>query len=194
MQAKRSVRCALLAAWAGLMIAGPVQAAIFTWTDAQGVRHYSDVSRPPGAHRAQLTHIPMASASTNAAPTHGSDHTQPGDARALDVVSPQQGQVFTNAQGRVPVSVIVGSNGDKADLDDGESLRYRLDGQPIGQAPTQETRLTLSKVSAGSHTLSVTLLYRGRAVQHSAAVSFRVNRRARSTPSSPNMSATRPPS
>lgn len=194
MQAKRSVRCALLAAWVGLMIAEPVQAIIYTWTDAQGVRHYSDVSRPPGAHRARLAHPPVASASTNGAPTHESDQTQPGDARALDVVSPQQGQVFTNAQGKVPVSVIVGSNGDKGGLGEGESLRYRLDGGPIGQAPIQDTRLTLSRVSAGPHTLSVTLLYRGHAVQHSAAVSFRVNRRAGSTSSSPNMTATRPPS
>lgn len=194
MQAKRSVRCVLLAAWAGLMIAEPLQAAIYTWTDAQGVRHYSDVARPPGAHRARLTHPPMASASTNATLTHGSDQAQPGDARALDVISPQQGQVFTNAQGQVPVSVIVGSNGDKAGLGDGESLRYRLDGGPIGQAPTQDTRLTLSQVSAGSHTLSVTLLYRGHAVQHSTAVSFHVNRRAGSTPSSPHMTASRPPS
>lgn len=196
MQTIRPGRWAWLAAWAGLMMAAPAQATIYTWTDAQGVRHYSDTSRP-GAKPAQLAQAPISSASPS--PASGSSRSggpPRGDARALDVISPQQGQVFASGPGQVPVSVIVGSNDDKSGLADGESLRYELDGGSIGPGPTQNTRLTLSNLAAGSHTFSVTLLYRGHAVQRSDTVTFRVERGSNSTPAQPPPATAdgRPPS
>lgn len=180
----------------GLAIALPAQATIYTWTDAQGVRHYSDIARP-GARTVQLKRMPNGGASPASTGSGGSGAAPGGDARALNLVSPAEGQVFTSRQGQVPVSVVVGNNNDNnAGLGDGESLRYKLDGKPVGSGPTRNTRLTLSNVAAGPHTFSVTLLYRGHAVQHSDAVTFRVDRSAHAPPpqSSPDTGNRRPPS
>lgn len=178
----------------GLVTALPAQATIYTWTDAQGVRHYSDIARP-GARTVQLKRMPNGGASASSA-SAGSGATPGGDARALNLVSPAQGQVFTSRQGQVPVSVVVGNNDHKAGLGDGESLRYKLDGKPVGSGPTRHTRLTLSNVAAGPHTFRVTLLYRGHAVQHSDAVTFRVERSTHAPPpqSTPDTGNRRPPS
>ncbi|MES1937009.1 DUF4124 domain-containing protein [Salinisphaera hydrothermalis] len=189
-------------AWAlaavGLAITAPVQATIYTWTDAQGVLHYSDTSHPPSAKPAGITQTPASNGGGAATGASGAPRNAPaGDARALHVVSPQPGQVFNNTPGQVPVSVIVGNTDDKAGLGEGESLRYRLDGASIGQGPSRQTRLTLSNVAPGAHTLRVTLLYRGHAVQHSAPVSFRVLRGSGARPSNsqpPQSAAGRPPS
>ncbi|HET7313311.1 DUF4124 domain-containing protein [Salinisphaera sp.] len=179
---------------AGLALAAPVQATVYTWTDAQGVRHYSDTSRAPGARVANVKTGPTP-ANAPGAPSDASvaNGAPAGDARALNIISPQPGQMFTNDQGQIPVSIIVGSGG-TAQLGDGEALRYRLDGAPIGDGPTQATRLTLSNVAAGTHTFSATLLYRGHAVQRSDPVSFRVERGHASTPAKSLTHADRPPS
>lgn len=199
MQAVRSVQVmAQILAAASLAAAVPAQATIYTWTDAQGVTHYSDTSHPPGAKPAGITQAPASNGGGAATGASGAPRNAPaGDARALHVVSPQPGQVFENTPGQVPISVIVGNTNDKAGLDDGESLRYRLDGAPIGQGPSQQTRLTVSNVAAGTHTLRVTLLYRGHAVQHSAPISFRVKRGSSGSPSTappPRAAGGRPPS
>ncbi|MGB7756132.1 MAG: DUF4124 domain-containing protein [Salinisphaera sp.] len=196
MQTIRPGRWVWFVAWAGLVAIAPAHATIYTWTDAHGVRHYSDTSQP-GAKAAQLSQSPAAGAPSRAATSlDQSSKTAEGDSRALTVISPQQGQVFASEQGQVPVSIIVGNNDDKSGLGDGESLRYELDGGAIGPGPTRNMRLTLSNVAAGSHTFSVTLLYRGHAVQHSDAVTFRVERGSDARPAQPPPATAdgRPPS
>lgn len=176
--ARRKRRYASTAiAAAGLVLTASAQATVYTWTDTQGVRHYSDMPRAPDARVARMASDPAAHPSpTEPRRANSSNDAPPGDARALDIVSPQPGQVFTRDEGQIPVSVTVGGAAEAAELGDGQALRYVLDGTDIGDGPSRHTRLMLSNVSTGAHTFSVTLLYRGHAVQHSAEVPFRVER------------------
>jgi len=152
-------------------------AEIFTWVDAQGVRHYSDSATQSGANRADLPGLQRAEGNPQAAEqlraraaanrerlanaTRGS--------RTPVIVSPESEQTFHGGQGIVPVAILIGG---AAALRDGEQITYYLDGSPIPQSPTQRTQLQLGNVPRGSHTLSAALLYEGSEIGRTSPVSF----------------------
>lgn len=151
-------------------------AEIYTWVDAQGVRHYSDNARGGKAERAELPGIQSMAGDPDAleklrAQQDASKQTSDTDARSREprLVEPISDATFRDAGGIVPVAVAFEDGGG---LRDGEQLTYYLDGSPIPQSPTDQTRLKLGQVARGRHTLSVALLYRGREIRRTPPVTF----------------------
>ncbi|GAB3672856.1 DUF4124 domain-containing protein [Salinisphaera aquimarina] len=160
-----------------LLLAGAAQAEIYTWVDAQGVRHYSDNAASGGAKRADLPGIQSvdgnkdALAELQAVAGMGSN---PGaqdmpEARTPQLSQPEAGATFRDAQGIVPVALTIGGS---SELRSGEQVTYYLDGSPIPQSPTDQTQLQLGNVPRGSHTLSAALIYQGREIRRTEPVTF----------------------
>lgn len=160
-----------------LIVAGSAPAAIYTWVDAQGTRHYSDHAAADNAEQAQLPGLQAADGNADAlrelqaqAASAAADRpTNTGDPRALAFTQPEAGQTLRNTQGQVPVALTIG---DTSALKSGEKITYSLDGKAIPDMPTTQTRLTLSRVQRGTHTLSAALLYRGREIQRTQPLIF----------------------
>lgn len=162
----------------GLLLAATLaHAEIFTWVDAQGVRHYSDSATQGSAERADLPGLQNVEGNPKAleqlraraaANRERSGKTAQG-ARTPEIVSPESEQTFRDGQGIVPVAVLIGG---ASQLRDGEQVTYYLDGSPIPQSPTERTQLQLGNVPRGSHTLSAALLYEGSEIGRTAPVTF----------------------
>lgn len=175
-----------LARWmsaALLCLAWQAQAEIYTWVDAQGVRHYSDSPTSSQARPADLPGIqradgnPDALARLQAQVQQGMTTDDPPAAagagspqsRIPDLVEPLAESTFRDARGIVPVAVNI--NGTPT-LSPGEQITYYLDGSPIPQSPSDQTQLQLGNVPRGAHTLSAALLFRGREIRRTAPVTF----------------------
>lgn len=159
-----------------LLAACSAQAAIYTWVDAQGVRHYSDNAAAPNAKPAQLPGLQAADGNADAlrqlqaeASAAANTSTNTGDPRAAAFTQPTDGQTFRDAQGQVPVALTIGGT---SALQAGEQITYYLDNKPIPQMPTTRTRLTLAKVPRGRHTISAALLYRGHEIKRTTPLTF----------------------
>ena len=159
------------------LAAGTAQADIYTWVDAQGVRHYSDSAAHGGAKRANLPGLQQADGNPRAleqlrsvSRAYSTDSPQNDtDARAPQILRPEPEETFRDGQGIVPVSVTIGG----ADgLRSGEQITYYLDGSPIPQSPTDQTQLQLGNVPRGAHTLSAALIYQGQEIRRTAPVTF----------------------
>lgn len=158
------------------LVATAAQADIYTWVDAQGVRHYSDSAAQDGARRANLPGLQSVEGNPQAlrqlqarAANNDSDSPAGGDSRTPQIVSPEPEQTFRDGRGIVPVSVLIGG---AAGLRNGEQVTYYLDGSPIPQSPTDQTQLQLGNVPRGAHTLSAALLYEGTELGRTAPVTF----------------------
>lgn len=153
------------------------QAQVFTWVDAQGVRHYSDSAPASGAKRAKLPGLQKADGNPEAldqlreraASQRASEARSTSGSRTPTIVSPQPEQTFRGGERVLPVSIRIGG---AAALRDGEQITYYLDGSPIPQSPIAQTQLELGNVPRGAHTLSAALLYDGKEVGRSAPVTF----------------------
>ena len=154
---------------------GSAQADVYTWVDAQGVRHYSDSAAGNGAKRANLPGLqsvdgnPDALQQLQAASDRARAKKQTASSRMPELISPEPEQTFRDARGIVPVSVSI--SGTRA-LRDGEQITYYLDGSPIPQSPTDATQLELGNVPRGMHTLSAALLYQGTEIRRTDPVTF----------------------
>lgn len=159
------------------IVAGSASAEIYTWVDAQGVRHYSDSASQGGARRADLPGLQNADGNPQALEqlravaeaTNRRSGPESADSRSPQMLRPESEETFRDAQGIVPVAVTIGG----ADgLRDGEQITYYLDGSPIPESPTDQTQLQLGNVPRGAHTLSAALLYQGREIRRTAPVTF----------------------
>lgn len=167
----------LLCGWVLLMAAGSAQAAVYTWVDAQGTRHYSDHAATANAEQARLPGLQSADGNADAlrnlqaqaARAAASKPTNAGDPRALAFTQPEAGQTLRNTQGQVPVALTIAGT---SSLKPGEKITYYLDGNAIPDMPTTQTQLTLAEVQRGSHTLSAALLYRGREIKRTSPLTF----------------------
>lgn len=151
-------------------------AEIYTWVDAQGVRHYSDNARSGNAKRATLPGVQSMAGDPDALERLRSSQTSTEStndgapaSRTPELVEPQPGATIRDAGGVVSVTVTIGGS---SALRSGEQLTYYLDGSPIPQSPTDQTRLRLAKVPRGTHTLSAALLYQGRELRRTEPVTF----------------------
>lgn len=168
---KTSIALLLLA----LAAVGTAQADIYTWVDAQGVRHYSDSAKSQGAKRANLPGLqtvdgnPDALQELQAASDRARSRKNNAESRMPTLVSPEPEQTFRDARGIVPVSVEISGS---PELRDGEQITYYLDGSPIPQSPTDDTQLSLGNVPRGTHTLSAALLYQGTELRRTEPVTF----------------------
>lgn len=171
------MRMLAIVAVAVLCATSPVHADIYTWVGADGVRHYSDSPASSRAERADLPGIQSVEGDPDAlqqlqdAFRAGRDEAELPDSRRPELVRPEAGRTYRDARGIVPVSLTIGGG---ADLRDGEQITYYLDGSPIPESPTDQTRLELANVARGSHTLSAALLYERRELRRTEPVSFNV--------------------
>jgi hypothetical protein len=137
----------------GLLVAAGAFAEAYTWTDEQGIVHYSD--RPhPGAKTIDLgkssnsrrTSRPQASAAQDDATT-----ASPGTAyESLEIASPGAEETLWNIEGTLNVSLAL-----TPALHPGHQVRVYFDGTPqtVGSA-----RFTLQNVYRGVHNLQVEVI------------------------------------
>lgn len=145
---------------------GVAQAAVYTWVDDQGVRHYSD---HPVAQQAETVDLNTS----QPAPRPASQQTQ-SDAAAtapqrLTILRPQPSASLDSAEGLVAVAVNIDGG-----LGANEQLMYYLDGQTVANSPTQALQFKLMGLPAGPHALQVALLVGGQEASRSDPIAFTV--------------------
>lgn len=124
-------------------------AEVYTWTDSNGVVHFSD--RPAsGAKRVELPAVqsytsPPASTLLPTPKLGPTEATQPVGYDSLQIVDPPPNTTFRNVDGNVSVSVNI-----RPDLHEGDRIQLLLDGTVLGQ-PQRETAFLLTDLDRGEH-------------------------------------------
>jgi hypothetical protein len=168
---------------------------VYTWVDAEGVRHWSDQASP-GAKKVHLDEVPTYRNDTpktaGAAPkkklqrpgTAGLNGS-PGPAnppnkyRTLEIVTPTAQEVLWNIAGQLPVSLRI-----EPDLQAGDRVQLLLDNQPLEGLPPTDTQFQLTDVYRGVHTLRAEVRDPdGRIVGSSNPVTFMVKQASTIKPS-----------
>lgn len=160
----------------------PASAAIYKYTDAKGNTVYTN--QPPEGSKSETVELPPTNTVEMQAPAapaaaESSESTAPYSRLQLGDLPTEEALRANN--GTFSVSVTI-----EPPLRPGHQLRLLLDGQPYGQA-SNGTRLQLTNIDRGEHSLAVEVLRGERPLQQSDAVSFTVQRVNTSSP------ALRPP-
>jgi Domain of unknown function (DUF4124) len=139
----------------GLMGALAARAtAIYKWTDADGVVHYSDHA-PPGAERVVIVSGAVTGTgggiSTGAPSAAGKAPPAKGHAAILSILSPRQDQVFFNDE-------VVSIHADLApELQPNQELTWNLNGSPLTEQGPNALAFSLPTLARGTYTLSATV-------------------------------------
>jgi hypothetical protein len=143
----------------GCLLALPINAqesrrALWTWTDANGVTHFSD--RPvPGARQVEIATFTPAPQAASASPDGTTPSGQPGAAalqyRSLEIWQPENGESFFGAD--AAVGVRMRSDPERAQ---GHSLLLYLDGKLVEGATNSES-YTLTNLERGVHSLAAVI-------------------------------------
>ncbi|TAM10785.1 MAG: DUF4124 domain-containing protein [Nevskiaceae bacterium] len=149
-------RCAVaLVALLACGVSAAADTAVYRWTDAQGVVHFSATPHVPGQMPTELPNLQSADPVEAAAGNTTMD-TAPAPAAvaanaAPRIVAPADKTTFRDTQNEVPVTVAV-------TLQPGQGLLYYLDGKAQNTAPTQATSLFLHDVWRGEHRIAVAVV------------------------------------
>lgn len=132
----------------------PLQAQIYTWTDNNGVVHFSDEPHP-GAK--QIVLPKTISSSTPEQKKTEQAALPENEALSFEytdvsISQPKDEETIRNAQGFVPVVVNISPELQKGDL-----VQLIYDGQPLGK-PQSAYVFSLENVLRGSHTIAVQIL------------------------------------
>lgn len=129
---------------------------LWTWTDANGVTHYSDTP-VPGAKKIQLTGYgapPPGGTSTPATPPSSRsqpDEDQVSSYRSIEITQPTEGANFFGADATVNVVI---------DTDPVPAPAHRLvlyfDGKLV-QGATNTRQYTIGNLARGTHTLAAVI-------------------------------------
>ena len=167
---------------------------LWTWTDANGVTHFSD--RPvPGARKVEIaTPIPPPPRVATPEPATGAA-TQQRDAAAItyqrvEIWQPEQDESFFGADARVTVRIRT-----EPEVASRHSLVLFLDGQLI-EAATNSTVHTLENLSRGAHSLIAVIAdERGAELLRSQPRVFHIRQPTVNAPSAvgPNLRPPAPP-
>jgi len=151
------LRWALLVACCGLALS--VQAAVYRWTDADSMVHYSDQPRPGAkvVDLPELSHYAPPSLG-DAAQTADPAQPQPGPAghsapyRGFSIAHPTDGETLHNATGDIDVRMVL-----DPELRKGDQIQLVLDG--LGARQTLASlKAELKHVERGPHTLQAEVL------------------------------------
>jgi len=128
--------------------------ALWTWTDANGVTHFSD--RPvPGARKVEIaTSIPSPPPVATPEPASAAAGRREAAAftyRSLEIWQPQQDESFFGADAAVEVRIR-----SEPELATGHTQRLYLDGKLIEAANNAET-YTLTNLARGAHLISAVI-------------------------------------
>ncbi|WP_085581800.1 MULTISPECIES: DUF4124 domain-containing protein [unclassified Pseudomonas] len=156
------------------LIAFGASAEVFTYTDAQGNRVYTDQPRG-NAKRVQLTtsnRMPATSAGNPSSSTKNPAPEPPAFRYdMLRVLIPEPDATIRSSAGELIVSVT-----SEPGLQPGHRYRLLLDGQATGE-PGPSPVFPLSDIDRGSHNLSVEILDgQGRTVERTANQPFHMQR------------------
>ncbi|AWM59463.1 DUF4124 domain-containing protein [Stutzerimonas stutzeri] len=156
-----------------LATALPALGGIYSYTDAEGNRVFTD--RPTGQAMEEVQLKP--SNSMAAQPTPAPRVVQPPKPQEatiryqLQILSPAADEAIRNNAGSVSVTVQA-----EPALQPGHAYQVLLDGQPFG-APGEETTFELSNVDRGTHQLAVAVVdAQERVLQQSESLSFHLIR------------------
>jgi len=154
-----------------LATALPALGGIYSYTDAEGNRAFTD--RPTGQAVEEVQLKP--SNSMAAQPTPAPRVVQPPKPQEatiryqLQILSPAADEAIRNNAGSVSVTVQA-----EPALQPGHAYQVLLDGQPFG-APGEETTFELSNVDRGTHQLAVAVVdAQERVLQQSESLSFSI--------------------
>ena len=150
----------------------PAQAAIFQWTDTEGVKHYSDKPHP-GAERLELGEPPVielppvepvpARTPDNPPATESYEH--------FGISEPQPEATVRNNPGTVIVRFRI-----EPELRNDDHIRVLLDERPIRTGVTAPT-VALHEINRGTHTLGAVIEdASGKAVARAEPVTFYMHR------------------
>ncbi|WP_085631988.1 MULTISPECIES: DUF4124 domain-containing protein [unclassified Pseudomonas] len=156
------------------LIAFGASAEVFTYTDAQGNRVYTDQPRG-NAKRVQLTTSNRMPATSVGTPSSGPKNPAPEPPAfrydMLRVLIPEPDATIRSSAGELIVSVT-----SEPGLQPGHRYRLLLDGQATGE-PGPSPVFPLSDIDRGSHNLSVEILDgQGRTVERTANQPFHMQR------------------
>ena len=151
----------LFLAVALIMMTCTLHAEVYTWTDSQGVVHFSD-SPHPGAEKIKIpedqsfsTPSPSSSSSSpkqeDVGPTHEENNSEKSYTK-IAIREPLNQATIRNNQGYVLVSVEL-----EPKLSQGDNLQILFDGAPLGE-PQPNTIFELNGIYRGSHTIAVQVL------------------------------------
>lgn len=139
---------------------------VYRYTDANGVVHYTD--KPP-AKDAKPVNLPKIQTYRSGQPPKTFDFSDtpkagaPQFSVAFDSPSPEQTYREAGASVAIAVSVMPGLVG-------GYGLLYTVDGEPLNEAPSFSTSLSIPGLARGSHVLGVALVDAKRQTQAQASV------------------------
>ena len=137
----------------GLLFAAGVFAQAYTWTDENGVVHYSD--RPePGAEEIELGNTNAPRPSATPAPVEGprrAEKTEPvAPYDSIEISSPGPEETLWNIETILEVNVLL-----TPPLNPGHQVRAYFDGMP---QTFGSTRFTIEEVYRGVHNLQVEVI------------------------------------
>lgn len=138
-------------------------AEVYTWTDSQGVVHFSD-SPHPGAEKLKIPEDQSYSAPSPSSPKQdvAPDHEENNKSEKSDksytkiaIREPLNQATIRNNQGYIVVSIEL-----EPKLSEGDNLQMIFDGAPLGD-PQPNTIFELNGIYRGSHTLAVQVVNAG---------------------------------
>lgn len=174
---RRTLACLLLS------LALPASAQIYKYIDANGNTVFTN--QPPEGVNAESIELPQTNTvemqAPRTPPPQASPEAQAAPYRILQLTGLPDEQAMRANNGTFSVGVRL-----EPALAAGHRLRLLLDGQPYGAA-SSATRLQLTNVDRGEHSLAVEVLSGERSLQQSETLTFTVQRVNTSSP------ALRPP-
>lgn len=157
---------AVILAIALCCLGAAAQAEVYTWVDAQGVRHYSN---SPAAKKAHTVDLWVGQQKPSGETKDGSATAAADVEQRLTILRPNAGATLKSAKGLVGVSIAV-AGGLGAD----EKLVYYLDGQTVAESPTRARQFQLLGLAPGPHALQVVLKANGRETGRTQPIAFTV--------------------
>lgn len=170
---------------AGLLAAFAGYADVYRWVDENGQVHFSDRPRE-GAERVELQEPQTFSAPASRRPPRTPDNSSADQApfsyETLAITSPGQEETLWNIEGQLDVSMRLSPR-----LQRGHELRLYLDGQQVEQLQAGSTRVRLTDVYRGNHSLRAEVVDAGgRTLIQSEPVNFFVRQTSVQNPNNPN--------
>ena len=150
----------------------PVSPQIYQYKDANGNTVYTN--QPPQGQDAEQVQLP---------PTNSVEMKVPSSTEAVESTALASQTYKLLALADLPSDETLRANNGsfsvgvqiQPKLSPGHRLRLLLDGQPYGQA-SSSTRLSLTNIDRGEHSLAVEVLSGGQSIQQSSPVTFTVQR------------------
>jgi hypothetical protein len=161
---------------------------VYEWTDANGVKHYSDYPQP-GARKITLTGaptmgtvVPSASSATNTPKRAGASVQY----TVLEIISPQDDSSYFEPDDEITVRVR-----SEPDLDADDRLVTYLEGKQMGEIDAPDNQI--SGLERGSHTLQAAIFGRdGKEKIRSAPITIHMKQTTATNPRNQGP-AVRPP-